>query len=222
MRKIEKLILAVVLVAASTFGALAQSLAESAYERLSEREQLMVQVNLKSLGYYSADVDGIWGPSMESAIAAVIQQASQTGQFYDASDPTSMRSLFNEILNSGDGEGWECDGCAAVAPPSEANSGLPDWLNVPSLSFDASVQDWVQASEPTRLASAAQYFASYISSDAQLRNLLSSGELRQTSQRIMQCMNEIIVFGAQTGQKTGRDPVYPDIAGGCLFIVQSN
>lgn len=222
MRSLKYLLLLVVFLAASTLSVFAQSFAESAYENLSEREQLMVQVNLKSLGYYGSEIDGLWGPSMEGAITSVIQQAAQTGQFYNASDIESMRLMFNDILNSGDGEGWECDGCAAAPPPSEANNGLPDWLNVPSMSFDATIQDWVEASEPTRLASAAQYFASYISSDAQLRNLLNSGELRQTSQKIMQCMNEIIVFGAQTGQKTGRDPVYPDIAGSCLFIVQSN
>lgn len=222
MRKIEKLILAVVLVAASTFGAFAQSLAESAYERLSEREQLMVQVNLKSLGYYSADIDGIWGPSMEGAITSVIQQAAQTGQFYDASDIASMRSMFADILSSGEGEGWECDGCAAEPPPSPSENGLPNWLDVPSLPYEATIHDWVQASEATRLASAAQYFASYISSDAQLRSLMNSGELRRSSQQMMQCMNEIIVFSTQTGQKTGGDRVYPDIAGGCLFIIQSN
>ena len=218
------LVLATVFLWLSSVGAFAQSLVEKVYEDFPEREQLLIQLNLKTLGYYGSDVDGIWGPSMEAAISEVIRSSAQGGSFYDVNIQSSVRIMFEDILNSDEGEGWECDGCQAgnEAPPVSTTNGLPNWLNVPTLSFEASISDWAGASEATRLASAAHYYASYISSDSQVHRLVQSGALKNTAQEIMGCMNEIIMFGLQSNQKRQTDPVYPDIAGGCLFIVQSN
>lgn len=224
IKNINGLALTILFLWLSSVGAFAQSLVERVYENFPEREQLLIQLNLKTLGYYGSNVDGIWGPSMEAAIADVISLSTQGGSFYDVSNQSSVRAMFDDILNSGEGEGWECDGCQTgnEAPPVSTNNGLPNWLNVPTLSYQASISDWAGASESTRLASAAQYYVSYISSDSQVQRLVQSGALKNIAQEIMGCMNEIIVFGLQTNQKRQTDPVYPDIAGGCLFIVQSN
>lgn len=203
-----------------------QSNLESAFKSLSDAERRSTQRYLFEANLYHSQVDGLWGSGTKNALFVVFN-ALQVGGLSPSLETHSAARNFVGFVSTGSaqayifGEGQECDGCEqqgeGPAVQNTANNGLPRWL-MGSLPRTATIADWLNASYAVRRATAGEYAATFIRSDVRLTRMVRNGELKVLAERVVSCMNEMIQFGIETGQKRQNSRLY-DISGGCAFIV---
>lgn len=100
--------------AAAVSGASAQAASasiQSVFEGLGERERRLVQAEALSAGLYSAEIDGVFGPQTEAAIAAMpdlIAKQSAGKVTVAWSSPADVESFLKGV-SRGDWSRWLYD-----------------------------------------------------------------------------------------------------------------
>ncbi len=186
---------------------------ETAFRALNHTSREEAQAELQQHNLYLHQIDGLWGAGTERALLAALFMLNEVGT--DVSIETEADAqYFLELIIAGSARGF----IFGEADEPVESIGLPSWL-ANYLSFDAQIADWRYATYQIKVASAANYYTGLIQSDAQVQHLIQSGQLQIIAERIAPCMDEMIEFGVQTGQKHASDPIYPDFSQVCAALV---
>ncbi|NVO56034.1 hypothetical protein HW561_09565 [Rhodobacteraceae bacterium B1Z28] len=186
---------------------------ETAYRSLDQTSRETAQFELQHQNLYLQQIDGLWGAGTERALLAALFMLNEVGTEVSVETETDAQHFLDFII-AGSAQGL----IFGEADEPDESIGLPNWL-ANHLSFDAKIADWRHATYQIKVASAANYYTALISSDAQVQHLIQSGQLQMIAERIAPCMDEMIEFGVQTGQKRVSDPVYPDFSQVCAALV---
>lgn len=176
-----------------------------AFYALSFNERINIQENLSQFELYMSAIDGIWGINTESAVRefAMICCSKEIDSAED------WRSYLSQILYI------ELDEPDEIIPQSSL---APNWMSAATLSDDATLQDWLSASSATRLSTAALYYASMRSPEL-IQLQLASGELFIGASEIMDCLNQMIQVGIQTGQLALQQAIQPRLSDSCTVAM---
>ncbi|CUH49803.1 hypothetical protein [Ruegeria atlantica] len=186
---------------------------ETAFRALDQTSRETAQLELQHQNLYLQQIDGLWGAGTEQALLAALFMLNEIGTDVSVDTETDAQSFLDFII-VGSAQGL----IFGEADEPEESVGLPSWL-ASYLSFDAQIADWRQATQQIKVASAANYYTALIPSDAQVQSLIQTGQLQMIAERIAPCMDEMIEFGVQTGQKRVSDPIYPDFLQVCAALV---
>lgn len=186
------------------------------YSEMSFNERVLIQSNLKQLGYYEQELDGIWGANTESAIRSFMIECCSTVLTTQSQWSSALAQvLYLEVGAEEGSAGRNEEVVGNDGSAEELPAWVPNWLRVRPLDETATVADWVNATEALQLASAGTYQLSTIS-DSQLRFSISSGFLLRRAQKVKECLNQIIQVGVSTGQLRAHDLMYPRLANSCV------
>ncbi|WP_037316247.1 hypothetical protein [Ruegeria halocynthiae] len=186
---------------------------ETAFRALDHASREAAQIELQQQNLYLQQIDGLWGAGTERALLAALFMLIEVGTDVSVETEADARHFLDFII-AGSSRGL----IFGEADEPEDSIGLP--ANLASyLSFGAQIADWRQATQQIRVASAANYYTALIPSDAQVQHLIQSGQLQMIAERIAPCMDEMIEFGLQTGQKRASDLIYPDFSQVCAALV---
>ncbi len=200
---------------------------EAAFRQLDQGSRQAAQHELHKSNLYHQTVDGLWGNGTESALLAAYHALNEYDLGLSMHTQGDARYLLNFIIVGSAqkflvGEGNECDGCdIAPATPTVdttiAANGLPRWILETPLPHNASIGQWLNATAQTRLATAGNYFAQLrVPSNNQLSELVRNGRMLEYAQATMNCTNDMVNFGLQTGQKNRNNRV-TDMIRICAF-----
>lgn len=124
----------------------------------------------------------------------------------------------NLVSNAGPEEIYESPLSQELDDIIPQSSLAPDWMSVGILSDDATLQDWLSASSSMRLSTAASYYAAMRSPEL-IQFQLASGELFIGASEIMECLNQMIQIGVQTGQLGLQQSIQPRLSGSCTVAM---
>ena len=100
---------------------------------------------------------------------------------------------------------------AGAGPAEPASSDHPEfegeWWNGTTLDGSQTIREWLAADPSLKLRTAARYEVFVITSNARVRAVIQSGELRPWSENVLACMDQMIGFGLETRQKNPDDPI---------------
>ncbi len=186
---------------------------ETAFRELDHAPREAAQFELQQQNLYSQQIDGLWGAGTERALLAALFMLNEVGIDVSVNSEAEAQ-YFLEFIIADSAQGL----IFGEADEPEESIGLPSWL-ANYLSFDAQIADWRHATYQIKVASAANYYTALIPSDAQVQHLIQTGQLQKIAEHIAPCMDEMIEFGVQTGQKRASDPIYPDFSQVCAALV---
>lgn len=186
---------------------------ETAFRELDHASREAAQAQLQQQNLYLQQIDGLWGAGTERALLAALFMLNEVGTGVSVETETDAQHFLDFII-AGSAQGL----IFGEADEPEDGVGLPSWL-ANYLSFDAQIADWRHSTYQIKVASAANYYTALIPSDAQVQRLIQTGQLQMIAERIAPCMDEMIEFGVQTGQKRASDLIYPDFSQVCAALV---
>lgn len=187
---------------------------EAAFRGLDDTSRQQAQAELQQENLYLQKIDGLWGAGTEQALLAALFMLNEIGTGLSIETEADAQHFLDFLIAGAAqglifGEANECADC----------DDFTSWVLNP-LPFEARFSDWQSATHATKLSTAGNYYSALIHSDAQLTAMLQSGQLRQIAEQLVPCMDQMINFGLQTGQKRGSSSLYPDISHSCAFMLQ--
>lgn len=189
-----------------------------AFYALSFNERINIQENLSQFELYMSAIDGIWGINTESAVREFAMICCSK-EIDNAEDWHSYLSQILYIeLDEPDEDLYESPLSQETDEIIPQSSLAPNWMSAATLSDDATLQDWLSASSATRLSTAALYYASMRSPEL-IQLQLASGELFIGASEIMDCLNQMIQVGIQTGQLALQQAIQPRLSDSCTVAM---
>jgi hypothetical protein len=100
----------------------------AAFRALAEGERRAVQARLAEAGFYTAAVDGFWGPRTEAALGAFLAEAAGRGLPLEGATPEGARAALDFVRSAAFREGWPAPPPPAAAPGGAFEpSGAFEW-----------------------------------------------------------------------------------------------
>jgi len=176
----------------------------------------LIQEILKDLGFYKYEVDGVWGRFTETAVQHFAWECCAE----HVSSPDALSSYIMMIIAEGSLEGhYEPQtNLDADSGALHTESWMPEWMSIRVLGPNATVRDWAQATNDTRLATAASYYIAPRPMEiVQLQ--AATGELLRGAIDIMDCLNQMIQVGVMTNQISLQQTIQPVHSGSCVVAM---